>query len=221
VHSSAESVVTQLLQTGGEKGGDTTERPLNVLDAGCGVGQNLRYLSTALGGFERDLGLYGIDLSDAWFDIGYQLFRDRSTLHATLVCANLLDATSQQEGEGISQLHGRMDMIIADNLFHLFSRDDQIRVATQLIRCSRACPGASIRGVHAGASEAHHYRPAHQHQTLLESADCGKDLVLIHDPSSFKLLWKEVSDLSATKWVVTECTFDPAACTLSWSVERG
>ncbi|RYP83153.1 hypothetical protein DL769_001459 [Monosporascus sp. CRB-8-3] len=97
------------------------------LDVGCCVGQVLRQL--AFEGVDSSR-LYGIDLESRFLSAGYELFRDRDTLKATLVTGDLLASGEEGEGDDASRLlNGKMTIIHAMSFFHLFSWQAQVRAA--------------------------------------------------------------------------------------------
>ena len=68
-----------------------------VLDAGCGLGQDLRYLAAVGCPTEQ---MWALDLISAFCDLGYELFRDGEKMKANFVAADLVGGGG---GEGIER----------------------------------------------------------------------------------------------------------------------
>ncbi|RYO76716.1 hypothetical protein DL766_004164 [Monosporascus sp. MC13-8B] len=100
------------------------------LDVGCCVGQVLRQL--AFEGVDSSR-LYGIDSEPRFLSAGYELFRDRDTLKATLVTGDLLASGEKGGGDDASRLlNGKMTIIHAMSFFHLFSWQAQTKTLAEL-----------------------------------------------------------------------------------------
>lgn len=56
------------------------------LDVGCCLGQDLRKLMSD--GAPSSQAMYGIDIEPAFFDLGYELFRDKEKMQATFLSAD-------------------------------------------------------------------------------------------------------------------------------------
>ncbi|PYH44042.1 class I SAM-dependent methyltransferase [Aspergillus saccharolyticus JOP 1030-1] len=106
------------------------------LDAGCCFAQELRYLA--------DQGipstqLYGCDLEQIFISLGYQLFRDEDRFQATFAAGDLATENDQEfeAGEIAQKLRGRISVVFASSLFHMWNYQTQLRVATRLVRLCR------------------------------------------------------------------------------------
>src|SRR4051812_13987345 len=87
------------------------------LDIGCCFGQEIRQL--ILDGVPS-ANTYGGDRHSGFFDVGYDLFRDRESLHpTTFIAADVFDDASAL----VTELAGKVDVIYAGALFHLFRLD--------------------------------------------------------------------------------------------------
>ena len=72
---------------------------------------------------------FASDLKTDFWDFGYEMFLDKSRLQTRFVQADIFDADSQ-----LKELDGKMDIINAASFFHLFGRDEQIKVAKRVVQ---------------------------------------------------------------------------------------
>ena len=131
--------------------------------------------------------LYGLDLEADFIDLGYDLFCDRAIMSdATFIAGSLLD-----KGARFSQLEGKIDVINANSLLHLFTWEEQITVTSRLVSFTKNGPGSMILGRQVGAVEAGEYRGLNEGATSYR-----------HNVDSFRQLWKEVEERTGSKWEV-------------------
>ena len=146
-----------------------------ILDAGCCFGQELRKL--AFDGVPTK-SIYGMDLEQSFLDLGFELFLDQAQMRdATFLSGNLLD-----DSQSFPQVEGKIDIINANSLFHLFTWEEQLKVAIRLASFLKSKPGSMILGRHVGAVDAGEYRGLNEGTTTYR-----------HNVESFGLLFKEVS----------------------------
>ncbi|KAJ5675616.1 hypothetical protein N7462_008513 [Penicillium macrosclerotiorum] len=155
-----------------------------LLDVGCAVGQELRQLS-----FEGvpSENLYAADLRRDFYDIGFDLFKDRDHLKSEFIEADIFDTNSDL----VKQLTGKMDIVNAASLFHLFDWSQQVAAVKQAITLLRPEPGSLLIGRQAGRRD-----PIHSD---------GNGAALLryrHDATTWQKLWKEVERDTGTKWDV-------------------
>ena len=161
-----------------------TQENQTLLDAGCCFGQELRKL--AFDGVPPK-ALYGLDLEADFIDLGYDLFRDRAIMGgATFIAGSLLDETAS-----FPQLEGKIDIVNANSLFHLFTWEEQIMVTSRLVSFMKDRPGSMILGRQVGAVEAGEYRALNEGATTYR-----------HNVDSFRRLWKEVERKMESSWEV-------------------
>ena len=154
-----------------------------LLDLGCGVGQVVRQL--LCDGVQASR-VYGLDLEDHLVQLGYLLFRDKSTLDGRFVAGNMLD---QRDG-AVRQLHGKITLVHASSFWHIFSWPQQVAIAVRIIDLLQ--PGtkhALVFGTQVGTT-----RPG-------EMAGASSQSYL-HNQLSFQKLWDEVGRLTKTRWTV-------------------
>ena len=161
-----------------------TQGNQTLLDAGCCFGQELRKL--AFDGVPPK-ALYGLDIEANFIELGYDLFCDRAIMgDATFIAGSLLDETNS-----FLQLEGKIDIINANSLFHLFTWEEQVRVTSRLVSFMKDMPGSMILGRQVGAVEAGEYRALNEDATTYR-----------HNVDSFRRLWKEVEEKTGSKWEV-------------------
>ncbi|KAJ6161388.1 hypothetical protein N7470_004784 [Penicillium chermesinum] len=155
-----------------------------LLDVGCAIGQELRKL--VYDGVPGE-NLYASDLRGEFFDIGYDLFKDRSTLKAKFISTDIFDNNS----ELIKTLLHQVDIVNAASFFHLFSWDSQVLIGKRLVSLLRAQPGSLIIGRQVGRIDPidpddkenapEHYR---------------------HDDKTWLRLWEQIQRETGTQWEV-------------------
>ncbi|KAJ5273451.1 hypothetical protein N7478_008576 [Penicillium angulare] len=154
-----------------------------LLDVGCALGQELRHL--VYDGVPSE-NIYGSDLHDDFFKIGYDLFADHSALKSKFIIGDIFDDNSDL----VKELSDKVDIINAASFFHLFTFEQQVLVAKRLIGLLRAVPGSLLVGRQAGSTEPPdpegEDQPAHYR----------------HNPSTWKRLWERVSAETGTGWEV-------------------
>lgn len=176
-----------------------------LLDVGCAIGQELRHLVSpnhlrfppiltvyqVFDGVHSE-NLYSSDIRQDFYDIGYDLFADRSTLKSQFFQADIFDDNSSL----VQNLTGKVNIVNAASFFHLFSWDQQVTVAKRLVGLLAAQPGSMVIGRQVGhadpvdpddkANTPTHYR---------------------HNPATWKRLWEQVGQETRSKWEV-ECSME-------------
>ncbi len=145
------------------------------LDLGCAFAQDVRRL-VADGVDSRQI--YGSDLRLEFIDLGYELFRDRETLRTRFIDADIFNAESD-----LKDLVGKVDIIGASSFFHLFSWDEQIKIARQVLRLLKPIPGSLLIGRQIGHREANE-----------EPRGEGAGSRFRHSLESWRRFWKEAGD---------------------------
>ena len=131
--------------------------------------------------------MYGIDIESAFFDLGYELFRDGEKMHATFLAADLTSPVVPS----IKPLESKIDIISAQSFFHLFTLGDQVTAAIHLSRLTKPIPGSIIVGRQLGFMEARDTQGLTPETT-----------VFLHNPESFTKLWQDVGAATDSKWKV-------------------
>lgn len=143
------------------------------LDIGCCIGQDIRKLAHdgAPGG-----NLHGAELQGEFIRLGYDFFRDRDTLEATLMQA---DAFDLGDGSPLSGLVGKVDIIHMGQVVHLFGWERQRDLLENCVKLLRpASPGTMILGQAVGDVEGG-MKPGAQ--------------IFVHNVESFNKMWAEIS----------------------------
>ncbi|KIW55264.1 hypothetical protein PV05_07556 [Exophiala xenobiotica] len=145
---------------------------ITFLDVGCGFGQELRFLITEHGVHPSQL--FGFDLEPGLIDVGYELFRDgdggkagtgdnssagadAGTGAMTMFGANIFDDDSDADNNNnkantnLDTIRGKMDMIQASHVLHMFDYDQQFDAARRLIGLAKPTPGSMIAGSQVGS----------------------------------------------------------------------
>ncbi|EFP81696.2 uncharacterized protein PGTG_07945 [Puccinia graminis f. sp. tritici CRL 75-36-700-3] len=156
------------------------------IDLGTFLGVDLRQVVED--GWNSD-NVLGVDILPEWRDLGHQLFRDGNEalpfyLGDILQVKTLNDNPSSEARpvldlrnlQDLNQLKGRVSFISANQLFHLFSKDDQKELAERCGRLLSHEPGAAIFGTQLGFPE--------------EKLENYK--LHLHSPESWEQMWKEV-----------------------------
>ena len=157
------------------------------LDLGCCFAEEMRWLAVDGVPTER---MIGVDLKREFWELGFELFRDKQSNNAKFIVGDVFDAMN----EDLGALHGQVDVIFAGNFFHLFSREGQLQAMKQAVLLSRQ-PGSVICGVHVGTVETKALSSAWKRGP-------GKSEQFYHDAQSWQQLWNEVEEQTRTKWKV-------------------
>ncbi|KAI1325180.1 hypothetical protein F5Y16DRAFT_276124 [Xylariaceae sp. FL0255] len=139
--------------------------------------------------------LYGTDLHDEWFDLGYDLFRDRETMKATFVAGDMLLPDDEYASSQLAKtLNGKITIAHAANFFHLFTLDAQLVICERIARFFRnqsdTKQPAVLFGTHVGTATAGEVRT----RSLRSYA---------HDQKTFQSLWDEVGRRTGTRWAAS------------------
>ncbi|KAI1429680.1 hypothetical protein F5Y12DRAFT_330481 [Xylaria sp. FL1777] len=180
-----QAALFRLLQAQTESEPDDKETRL--LDVGCCIGQVLRQL--AFDGVESSR-LYGTDIEPRFLDIGYDLFRDRAKFKGDFVVGDMLK--QGEDDERLDVFDGKMTFIHATSFFHLFTWNDQVRVATRMVRFLQPeRQDVMIFGRQVGTT------------LPRNNGKAGSDKVYLHNADSWQKLWDEVGERTGTKWKTT------------------
>ena len=128
--------------------------------------------------------MYASDLTSGLWEVGYDLFRDRERMHAQFIEADIFS-----DDNGLGELKGKVDVVVAYQFLHCFSWEGQIRAAERIVGMSRT--GTVLVGAQAGSVTARHFE-LH-----------GMNMFL-HNVESFQEMWAQVEKNTGTKWRV-EC----------------
>ncbi|KAE9371809.1 hypothetical protein N431DRAFT_342609 [Stipitochalara longipes BDJ] len=178
--ASAYSAILQKLKNGSK-----------FLDVGCMFAQDLRKL--VHDGAPPD-SVYGTDLRGEYFEFGYKLFRDERVVPRDhFIAADILDP----EAPDLKQLDGKLDVINATHLIHVFNLEDQRTLIKRFMGLLREGNGVMVTGRMTGHLEAGYIGGANVKSTTKSGGEIWE-----HNCETFEKLWKEVSEERCEKWEV-------------------
>ena len=131
--------------------------------------------------------LYGADLYPKFFDLGYDLFRDRTSLQATFIAADIFIPHS-----ALQPLYGTVDIIHASSFLHLFDWDQQVEVLKVVVKLLKPVKGSLILGRHMGDAE-----------SGAKDGLSANEKMYRHNEESWTKLWALISEETGTQWDVT------------------
>ncbi|KAK1071792.1 hypothetical protein LTR74_003164 [Friedmanniomyces endolithicus] len=143
------------------------------LDLGCAFAQNLRRL---VADGVPSSQCYGADLRLEFLELGYELFADRATLDSKFIAADVFD-----EGSALRELDGRVDIVDASSFFHLFTLDEQKKVARRVLALLKPREGSLVVGRQVGNSRPGEY-----------GMRSGEGTRYRHDVASWRGMWEEI-----------------------------
>ena len=158
-----------------------------ILDVGCCLGQDLRRLAADGAPTDR---MYGCDIATGFWNIGFDLFRDRATFKANFLQADVFDVRSP-----LKALEGKVDVIYLGLVHHLWSWDEQLQALVNLSRLSK--PGSMVLGLGVG------WTKGREIQTQWKNAT---KTMFYHDNETMVKLWEEVSAVTGTRWEIDSST---------------
>jgi hypothetical protein len=138
--------------------------------------------------------LYATDLRRDFWELGYELFKDRETLKSRFIEADVLadDDAAAGEGEGLKALDGKIDIIYAGSFLHLFDYAGQSKVCERIVRLLKPVKGSVVAGRQVGYVVA----GERVHRTNY------REKMFRHNEESFKKMWEEVGEKTGSKWKV-------------------
>ena len=129
---------------------------------------------------------FASDIKTGFWDYGFDLFLDKSSLKTTFIEADIFDADSK-----LNELDGKINVVYASSFFHLFDWEGQIKVAKRIIRLLKPAYGSLILGRQGGKTEAGDLTHLKRELTSYW-----------HNAESWTKLWKQVSEETGTEWKV-------------------
>jgi SAM-dependent methyltransferase len=111
------------------------------LDLGCAFGHTARNL--VYDGAAQENIISG-DLRQEFWDLGYELFRDRNKFKGTFHQGDIFDP------DYLSEFDGQIDIVHVSAFFHLFDLDEQKAIVRRLLRLVSSKPGTVIFGRQVG-----------------------------------------------------------------------
>jgi hypothetical protein len=131
---------------------------------------------------------YGSDLWGDFFAVGYELFGDKDKLQTTFIAADIFDDRSP-----LTQLTGKMNIIYTGAFFHLFSLEDQEKIAARVVQLLVPLPGSLIIGRQSGSETPGEFSRA---------GDNSSRKHFRHNAESWNELWDRVGKKTGSSWLV-------------------
>jgi hypothetical protein len=128
--------------------------------------------------------LYGADLEAQFPELGYELFRDKSSFAGHFISGSIFD------DDFMADCDSKFDMIYLGSFLHLFNAEQQRVIVRKLTRMLKAKPGSMVFGRNLGAE-----RGGDFHMETL-----GWDLYR-HSNETIKNLWETAEG----QWEVESC----------------
>ncbi|KAL8649582.1 MAG: hypothetical protein Q9210_004313 [Variospora velana] len=159
-----------------------------LLDIGACLGQDLR---KCIFDGAPATNLYASDLFPEYEELAYDLWRDQDKLPSGHFFADdiLADNASFTSGPLMTHLGpASVDITTITMFLHLFNYENQLKVATRILRLLSHRPGSMILGSQAGSidfGEQALQPPFHRGEAGV------KRTVFRHNPESFERLWRE------------------------------
>lgn len=133
--------------------------------------------------------LVGTDIQQGFLDLGYELFKDRDTFQAQFIAGDLLSP----ETAAFESMLGKIDIIHAAALFHLFGWEDQVKLGTRLVQFFKPeARDAMIVGRQIGT-----FAP----MDLASHRKQGSGWYR-HNMQTWQQLWDEVGQNTGSRWKV-------------------
>ena len=162
----------------------------SILDLGCCFGQDLRYMA-ADGAPTQNM--YASDVTEDLWDIGFEMYRDTGRMKARFLIADILDPNSSH-----TELRGKIDVLLVNQVFHLFDWDKQIQAGKNMVSLSR--PGTWLVGYHIG-SVIGRAVPV-KATTGGSTGSAGSNTRFLHSQDTWQDIWRHIGEETGTEWVV-------------------
>lgn len=133
--------------------------------------------------------LIGTDLQQGFIDLGYELFKDRDLFSARCIAGDPL----KPEGPNLGSIDGKVDIIHAAALLHLFNWDDQVTLGSRLVKFFKRDANAMLVGRQIGT-----LYPTKQ------GTQKDQDIPgwYRHNLETWQQMWDEIGDKTGTQWRV-------------------
>ena len=126
--------------------------------------------------------MYANDVNGELWELGYKLFDDRDRLKARFFQGNILEDTSW-----LTELDGKIGVILAYQFLHLFSWEKQIQIAKKMVATSKN--NTIIMGSQMGKTQA-------------REKLSPRGTMFCHTPQTFQKMWEQVGNETGTTWKV-------------------
>lgn len=128
--------------------------------------------------------LYAVDLENQFIDLGYELFKDRETLKAHFMTADLV-----RRPEALKELEGTVDVCYAASFLHLFDYPTQLQLCILVTKLLKPIKDSVFLGRQVGSIKARD-----------RERTASGQIMRAHDAQSWKDMWEEVGKETGTRW---------------------
>ena len=186
------------------KSGDT------LLDLGACLGQDLR--KCVFDGAPADK-LYASDLFEQYEDLAYELWNDRHIFPRNHYIKDDVLADNDRFMHGNLMMNlgpGQTDIVVINMFLHLFNYQNQLKVATRILRLLSHKPGSIILGSQAGV-----VNPIEQPlKPPFDKTEDGETRTIFrHSPKSFIRMWEDAGRASGVPLRPIICDFQKPEAT--------
>ncbi|KAF4912204.1 Methyltransferase trt5 [Colletotrichum viniferum] len=160
------------------------------LDIACCVGQDIRKL--VYDGVPSET-IVGVEIEKGFIDAGYELFRDKQSLHTNFVVADVVE-----DKDGVLEtMVCQFDSAHLGMCLHLWDREDQLKALRRIIQLLKSEPGVAILGHTIGHVEG-----------IEVSLGMNGKPSLRHNLRTWEALWTDLSETTGSRWKVTAEMYD-------------
>jgi SAM-dependent methyltransferase len=137
--------------------------------------------------------LYAIDLEEGFFEVGYNLFRDKDRLNSYFFPADILSKDSE-----LDQLKRKVDIIWIGAVLHLFSWENQVKAVKNMLRLLSPHPHSLIVGRVLGNTHTGEWAVGG-----VGTENRGSRVTYYgHNKDTFKKMFHEATDAMGEKWQI-------------------
>ena len=137
--------------------------------------------------------MYSSDIIPDFWDISYDLYRDADRMKARFIPADLLDPASP-----LDELRGKVDILLANQIFHLFDWERQIEAGKNMIALSR--PGTWLVGYHIGSVDSEAV-PVGMNAGG-KAGTGGSKTRFLHNSETWQEMWRQLQEETSTEWEI-------------------
>lgn len=153
------------------------------LDIGAMLGVDIRKLT--FDGVPSE-NIVALDIIPDFWDVGFELYRDKDTFKARFGQADLLSLSDNPE---FTDLKGKLDVVSLSAVLHQFDWDIQATALKQVVAFSKV--GMLLVGHQIGNRKSGTFKFSPTQTPIFK-----------HNAESFKDLWKQVCKETGTEWEV-------------------
>lgn len=153
------------------------------------MGQDLRRL---IADDAPSSNMYASDIESEFWELGYELFRDRETLKAIFLQADVFDPKS-----ALAELKGGLNVVYLGSFLHLWEWKRQVEAVRIVMELTR--PGALVVGCQLGRSKGAEVTTGWKN---------GGKTYFMHDTKTVQQLWNEAGESSDMEWELSAKNID-------------